>query len=129
MLKRKALIALLGLVFLTGSFKIAWTWSGKVVGVADGDTITVLGARKQVRIRLYGIDTPEKGQAFGKKAKRFTSKMVFGKVVELEVMDTDRYERTVALVAVNNRILNEALLKAGYAWVYYQYCHEMVCHA
>jgi endonuclease YncB( thermonuclease family) len=107
----------------------SWAWSGKVVGVADGDTITVLRDKTQVRIRLYGIDTPEKGQAFGKKAKQFTSGMVFGKVVEVEVMATDRYGRTVALVVINKQILNEELLKAGYAWVYYQYCHELICHA
>jgi endonuclease YncB( thermonuclease family) len=100
-----------------------------VVSVTDGDTITVLRDKKQLRIRLYGIDTPEKGQAFGNKAKQFTSKMVFGKVVEVEVMDTDRYGRTVALVGVNKQILKEELLKAGYAWVYYQYCHEIICYA
>ena len=106
-----------------------WAWSGKVVDVADGDTITVLRDKKQVRIMLYGMDTPEKGQAFGNEAKQFTSKMVYGKVVEVEVMDTDRYGWTAALVAVNKQILNEELLKAGYAWVYYQHCHEMICHA
>jgi endonuclease YncB( thermonuclease family) len=110
---------------------LSWAWSGEVVGITDGDTIIVLNSKtlKDVKIRLYGIDTPEKGQAFGKRAKQFTSKMVFGKVVEVEVMDTDRYGRTVALVAVNKQILNEELLKAGYAWVYYQYCHELICHA
>ncbi len=109
---------------------LAWAWSGMVVGVTDGDTIKVMGTHnKQVKIRLYGIDCPEKSQAFGKKAKQFTSKLVFGKVVEVEVMDTDRYGRTVALVAVNKQILNEELLKAGLAWVYYQYCHEIICHA
>ena len=107
----------------------SWAWSGKVVKVADGDSITVLRNKTQVKIRPYGIDCPERGQAFGKKAKQFTSKMVYGKVVEVEVMDTDRYGRTVALVAVNKQILNEELLKAGYAWVYYQYCHEIICHA
>ena len=107
----------------------SWAWSGKVVGVADGDTITVLRDKEQVRIRLYGIDCPERHQAFGRRAKQFTSKLVYGKVVEVEVMATDRYGRTVALVAVNKQILNEELLKAGYAWVYYQYCHEMICHA
>jgi endonuclease YncB( thermonuclease family) len=126
MCKTKTFI--LGLVvILLPSF--SWAFSGKVVGVADGDTITVLRDKEQVRIRLYGIDCPEKGQAFGKRAKQFTSKMVYGKVVEVKVMDTDRYGRTVALVAVNKQILNEELLKAGYAWVYYQYCHEMICHA
>ena len=129
-MKRKALFPSLFLIFLLIIPCLAWAWSGMVVGVTDGDTIKVMGTHnKQVKIRLYGIDTPEKGQAFGKKAKQFTSDMVFGKVVEVEVMDTDRYGRTVALVAVNKQILNEELLKAGYAWVYYQYCHEMICHA
>ena len=126
MRKTKAFILSLVLILLP-SFSCAF--SGKVVGVADGDTITVLRDKEQVKIRLYGIDCPEKGQAFGKRAKQFTSKMVFGKVVEVKVVDTDRYGRTVALVAVNKQILNEELLKAGYAWVYYQYCHEMICHA
>ncbi|UCG11532.1 MAG: thermonuclease family protein [Deltaproteobacteria bacterium] len=122
----KTLILSLVLVLLPS---LCWAWSGKVVGISDGDTIRVLRDQEHVKIRLYGIDAPEKGQAYGKKAKQFTSKMVFGKVVEVEVMDHDRYGQTVALVAVNKQILNEELLKAGYAWVYYQYCQEMICHA
>lgn len=127
MVNRKALVLCLFLLLTLPT--LTWAWSGKVVGVAGGDTITVLRGKEQVRIRLYGIDTPEKGQASGNKASQFTSKMVYGKVVEVEVVDTDRYGLTVALVAVNKQILNEELLKAGYAWVYYQYCHEMICHA
>jgi micrococcal nuclease len=131
MLKRKTWLSSLVLIFLITFPCLSWAWSGKVAGITDGDTITVLHSKtlKDVKIRLYGIDTPEKAQAFGKKAKQFTSKMVYGKVVEVEVMDTDRYGRTVALVAVNKQILNEELLKAGYAWVYYKYCHEIICHA
>jgi len=127
---RKTKTFILGLVLiLLPSF--SWAWSGEIVGITDGDTITVLNSKtlKDVKIRLYGIDCPEGGQPFSKKAKQFTSKMVFGKVVEVKVMATDRYGRTVALVAVNKQILNEELLKAGYAWVYYQYCHEIICHA
>ena len=56
-------------------------FSGKVVGVADGDTITVLRDRTPIKIRLHGIDSPESGQAFGAKAKAFTSDLVFGEVV------------------------------------------------
>jgi micrococcal nuclease len=131
MKKRRTRISFITLVFLLSLPVHTWAWTGEVVGITDGNTIIVLNSEtmKNVKIRLYGIDTPEKGQAFGKKAKQFTSGMVFGKVVEVEVMDTDRYGRTVALVAVNKQILNEELLKAGYAWVYYQYCHEMICHA
>ena len=101
------------------------------MGITDGDTISVLNSKtlKDVKIRLYGIDTPERGQAFGRRAKQFTSKLVYGKVVEVKVMDTDRYGRTVAMIYADKILLNEELLKAGLAWVYYQYCHEIICHA
>ena len=102
-------------------------WSGLVVGISDGDTITVLHEGKGEKIRLYGIDTPEKGQAFGKKAKQFTSKMVYGKTVEVEAKDTDRYGRTVALINVGGQSVNEELIKNGYAWVYRKYCVESFC--
>ena len=127
---RKTKAFILGLVLiLLPSF--SWAWSGEVVGITDGDTITVLNSKtlKDAKISLYGIDCPEGEQPFSKKAKKFTSKLAYGRVVEVKVMDTDRYGRTVALVAVNRQILNEELLKAGYAWVYYQYCHELICHA
>jgi len=88
-----------------------------VFGVSDGDTIKVMRAHKEVKVRLYGIDCPERGQPFSKKAKQFTSDMVFGKLVEIQRMDTDRCGRTVALVAVDKQLLNEELIKAGYAWV------------
>jgi micrococcal nuclease len=102
-------------------------WSGVVVGVTDGDTITVLHEGRGEKIRLYGIDTPEKGQAFGKKAKQFTSQMVYGKTVEVQPKDTDRYGRTVALINVGGQSLNEALIKDGLAWVYRKYCKETFC--
>jgi endonuclease YncB( thermonuclease family) len=108
---------------------ISWAWSGKVVGIADGDTITVLRDKEQVRIRLYGIDTPERGQAFGKKAKQFTSKMVYGKTVVVKVMATDRYGRTVAMIYADKTLLNEELVKAGLAWVYDFYCSEPICES
>ncbi len=58
-----------------------------MVGVSDGDTITVLHSGKSVRIRLNGIDSPEKRQAFGKRAKQFTSTLVFGKTVTVQFVD------------------------------------------
>ena len=100
------------------------TWQGKVVGVSDGDTITVLHHGKGEKIRLYGIDCPEKSQAFGKRAKQFTSNMVFGKTVEVRPITTDRYGRTIAWVHVNKRVLNEELLTAGLAWHYKRYSSE-----
>ena len=105
----------------------AFAWSGKVVGVADDDTITVLRDKEQVRIRLYGIDCPEKGQAFSKKAKQFTSEMVFGKVVEVGAITIDHYGRTVSLVYVEGKGVCDELIRAGLAWVYYLYCNLPIC--
>jgi micrococcal nuclease len=99
-------------------------WSGKVVGVSDGDTITVMHHGRGEKIRLYGIDCPEKRQAFGKRAKQFTSKMVFGKQVEVRPVDTDRYGRTIAWVYISGTSLNEELLRAGLAWHYKRYSSE-----
>jgi micrococcal nuclease len=105
----------------------SWAWSGRVVGIADGDTITVLRDKEQVRIRLYGIVCPEKYQPFSKKARQFTAKMVHGKVVEVEPVDVDRYGRTVGLVTVFKRLVNEELVRAGLAWVYTHYCTQPIC--
>ena len=94
----------------------AWAWTGRVVNVAAGETLTVLKNGKSVEVLLYGIDCPEEGQPFSNEAKQFTSNMVFGKVVEVHRMDTDRPGRTVALVSVDKSLLNEELVKAGLAW-------------
>ena len=110
---------------------VAGELTGKVVAVTDGDTIKVLGAdKKQIRIRLYGIDSPEKKQAYGQKAKQHLSKLVFGKTVTLKVINTDRYGRKVCKVYVgpeadsrstksNRRLyVNLTMVQAGYAWHY-----------
>ena len=97
--------------------------TGKVVAVADGDTITILNSNfQQVKIRLHGIDCPEKSQDFGQKAKQFTSDLCYGKTVEVQALDTDRYGRTIGLVTLpDGKILNKELLKAGLAWHYTHY--------
>ena len=115
---------LLALWLLFASNSLA-DFTGKVVGVSDGDTITVLNERTPVKIRLFGIDCPETGQDFGSRAKLFTSEMVFGKVVKVVPHDTDRYGRTVAdVVLPDGRVLNHELLKAGLAWWYRQYARN-----
>jgi endonuclease YncB( thermonuclease family) len=107
---------------------LAFAWQGKAVHIADGDTITVLrDGREQVRIRVYGVDTPERSQAFGKRAKQFTASMVGNKLVEIEPVDQDRYGRTVARVFVGGRELSEELVRAGMAWVYVKYCRIDAC--
>ena len=127
MSKRISFFLCLALVFLVVLPCPAWAWSGKVIGVADGDTITVLRDKKPQKIRLYGIDCPEKRQPFGNKAKQFTSNMVFGKVVEVEPVATDRYGRTVAFVRIENITVNEELIKEGLGWVYVRYCKLPPC--
>ena len=96
-------------------------FQGKVVGVSDGDTITVLHGGKGVNIRLYGIDCPESSQDFGQAAKKFTSGMVYGKIVKVEEKDNDRYGRIVGIVYVDAENLNLSLLCNGFAWYYKAY--------
>ena len=135
MLNRKTWFLFLFIIFLLTFPCFAQAFSGKVIGVAGGDTVIVLRKKEgfmgylqtPVNIRLYGIDTPERGQAFGKKAKQFTSEMVYKKTVQVTEVTTDRYGRTVALVAVDKQLLNEELVKAGLAWVYTRYCDWPIC--
>jgi len=125
--KRINSVLFLSLVVLVVLPCPAWAWSGKVIGVADGDTITVLHNKHPEKIRLYGIDCPEKRQPFGKRAKQFTSELVFGKVVEVEPVTVDRYGRTVAFVQVENVLVNEELIREGLGWVYVRYCKLPLC--
>ena len=72
-------------------------FSGPVVSVLDGDTIEVLNGHHAERIRLSGIDCPEKGQAFGKKAKQVASNLAFGKQVTVQIHGHDKYTRTLGM--------------------------------
>src|SRR2546426_3984017 len=86
-------------------------FSGRVVGISDGDTIKVMHNGKAEKIRLYGIDCPEKGQAFGQRAKQFTSAMVFGKTVTIQEHGQDMYGRTVGdVILLDGRVLNRELV-------------------
>lgn len=98
---------------------------GKVVGVADGDTITVLGAdNRQTRIRLQGIDAPESRQAFGQASKQNLSDLIFGRQVVVEYEKTDRYGRTLGKVLTGGHDVNLEQVKAGLAWHYKYYQDE-----
>lgn len=103
----------------------AETIKGKVVSVADGDTITVLRDKVQIKVRLYGIDAPEKAQDFGTVSRTFTSDLCFGKEVEVEVSDTDRYGRKIGKVNLpDGRSVNNELIAAGLAWWYEAYAKD-----
>jgi micrococcal nuclease len=135
---RRVLVPLLILLTAVAG---AQTYTGKVVGVTDGDTLTVLdGTKKQHKVRLWGIDAPENGQPFGAAAKKRLGELVFSKSVTLVVKDKDRYGRLVAIVegfpdekpirsgkievvlnTGQSRVINELMVRDGYAWWYRQY--------
>lgn len=93
----------------------------RVVGVHDGDTLTVLADRQRVRVRLTDIDAPELGQPFGRRAKSALSDLCFGKPAEMEVRGRDRYGRTLARVKCDGWDANAEQVYHGYAWVYTRY--------
>ena len=97
-------------------------WNGEVVGITDGDTLSVLRYGHAVKIRLHGIDAPEKRQAFGARAKQYASDLAFAGIVRVKPLDTDRYGRTVAEVILpDGRSLNYEMVRAGLAWWYRKY--------
>lgn len=98
---------------------------GRVVGVYDGDTITVLTDDKtQEKIRLIGIDAPEKAQAFGDKSKTNLSRLIFDKNVKIEWKKRDKYKRIVGKVLVDETDANLEQVKTGFAWWYRDYARE-----
>lgn len=101
-------------------------WCGVCVRVIDGDTIVVQRGGEDTRVRLYGIDCPEKGQEYGDEAKRFTASLLLGKSVLVSPTDTDRYGRTVASVHLAGlpTSANTAIVRGGYAWWYSEYAPD-----
>jgi endonuclease YncB( thermonuclease family) len=103
----------------------AATFTGKVVGIADGDTLTVLTATKQQhKIRLAEIDAPEKHQAFGTKSKQSLSDLGLGKEAEIAPRAKDRYQRIVARVKCAGLDANAEQVNRGMAWVYRRYAKD-----
>jgi len=112
------------LLLLAGALNAA-TLQGKVIGVADGDTVTLLDDQKnQHIIRLQGIDAPEKAQAFGNKSKQSLHEMVHGKEVFVDVQKKDKYGRSVGKIMVNQTDACLEQIKRGMAWHYKQYANE-----
>lgn len=126
-LKQIVILLLLAVLGMGGGLFLR----GKVVFVADGDSLEFLGPDFQrLRVRLYGIDCPEGRQKGGPEAAAFTRSLVLFEEVRLEVVERDRYQRAVALVTLpDGRSLNEELLRAGHAWFYERYCDLPQCPA
>ena len=117
------------ILFVTLNFNVtrAATLEGSVVGIADGDTITILDATKaQYKIRLAGIDAPEKKQDFGNVPKRSLSDMVFNQQVKVDWDKSDRYGRLVGKVLLNGKDVNLEQIRLGMAWYYRKYKNELV---
>ncbi|CAD7288256.1 thermonuclease family protein [Campylobacter suis] len=103
--------------------------SGKVIKVSDGDTVTILdNSYTQHRIRLNGIDAPEKKQAYGNKARLFLSDMIAGQMVSVQEHKKDRYGRIVGTIYFNNYDINEQMVLNGYAWAYVKYDKKYKLH-
>lgn len=100
----------------------AETYSGRVVGIADGDTITVLeSGNVQHKIRLAGIDAPEKKQPYGQVSKEHLSALIFDKTVSIETTKLDRYKREIGKVLLGDKDINIEQIKSGLAWHYKKY--------
>jgi len=100
-----------------------------VVRVADGDTIVVEAEDGQEhRIRLYGLDAPEKNQAYGTEATQYLASHLEGQTILLKTIDHDRYGRLVSLIyLIEKEPLNRKLISSGAAWLYTAYCHIPDC--
>ena len=116
------------LLALTSLAVSAADLTGKVVGISDGDTLTLLvpdGASfKQIKVRLGEIDTPESKQPYGTRARQTLSDLAYNQQARVVVQDTDRYGRTVGRVYVGSVDVNAELVKQGAAWVYRQYLKD-----
>lgn len=100
------------------------TIAGDVVGVADGDTLTILAGRQEVRVRLSEIDAPERRQAFGTVSRQHLAMLCFRKQAVVMVESTDRYGRVVGRVACAGVDANAAMVRAGLAWAYARYLRD-----
>ena len=94
---------------------------GKVIGISDGDTIKLITNNKQIKIRLFGIDAPERDQEFGTKSKEVLSSLIFKKEVKLITKSKDQYGRTLGTIFLEDTNINLEMVKTGYAWVYKKY--------
>ncbi len=118
-----AIVLVTGLVFAAPP-KVVEEFSGKVIGVTDGDTIKVLVNKESVTVRLEGIDAPESGQSYGKKSKEALAEMVASKTVTVKKTGTDKYKRTLGIVIVGDADANAKMVEDGWAWHFKKYNDE-----
>jgi len=120
--RRTPVLALCSLLFLFTPSRAVADFSGLVVSVLDGDTLEVLHNDRPERIRLSGIDCPEKGQAYGTRAKQAASELVLGGEVTLQTYGKDKYGRTLAdVLLLDGSNVNHTLVEDGWCWWYRKY--------
>ena len=101
------------------------TLAGRVVGISDGDTLTLVDATEvQFKIRLSGIDSPEKGQAFGQFCKNSLSDLAYGRAAQIDWKKLDRYGRIIGTVLVDERDMSLEQIRRGCGWHYKKYQNE-----
>ena len=124
-MSRRLLISFICALLFCASSALAESLIGKVVGIADGDTITVLDAQNvQWKIRLTGIDAPEGGQPFGTVSKNRLSQLIFGKTVVVEWQKLDRHKRVLGKVMLGKLDINLQMVLNGMAWHYKAFAKE-----
>jgi endonuclease YncB( thermonuclease family) len=119
-----ALLTSILLVLAGPSGHTATTYTGKVISIADGDTLRILYRDGQLKIRLAEIDTPERKQPWGNRARQALSDKVFGKIVDVVEIDRDRYGRIVGRIYLDGRDINREMVAEGHAWVYRKYMRD-----
>jgi len=121
----KKIILALSLVIVTSAS--ADQLVGKVVGISDGDTITILDKdNNQYKIRLAGIDAPEKKQAFGNVSKKSLSDLIYDQEVTVESNKKDQYGRFIGKILLANKDINKIQIEKGMAWFYKKYQNELI---
>ncbi|MCI5218837.1 MAG: hypothetical protein D3914_06520 [Candidatus Electrothrix sp. LOE2] len=101
--------------------------SPKLLNVIDGDTIIISFLKRERKVRLYGIDSPELSQHYGDQAKEALSGLLSGNDLEITIYDKDKYGRDIGTVIANGSNINEILIRKGFAWVYNKYCRKSFC--
>lgn len=125
MLKKLFLICLLLVIFSFDLFAQSGSFKARVVGIVDGDTVTVLNKEnRQIMIRLAGVDAPEKRQDFGSAAKEFLAKLIFEKKVTVVAGKNDCEDFPIAVILLDGKNISLLMLEAGYAWYYIECGNE-----
>lgn len=124
--RRASYLAALAIAALVLAFRSPGAdFQGRVVRIVDGDTLDVLHSQQAERVRLYGVDAPEKSQPFGSRARQFTAGLVFGQTVTVRDKGRDRYGRALAEIRLSDgRSLNRELVANGFAWHYKHYSSD-----